>query len=254
MTEQGAYMGSTVSIEKAMLYDKYRLPYATETVDDLLLRIGEVGIVADIASGTGQLARLFADRSMKVYAVEPDPAMRKVASESLVNFLTVEICAGFAEQIPLAENSIDLIVVGNAFHRFKPEACRELNRILKNQGWIALFSYILLNNEFTDMLSSKMAASKGLAGKMEKTWHKTPDQMLFGCGPIYTLSHRRLHIEDWIAFIGAACAGLEAPERKDADFIQFEMLHREVFDTFAMNGKIQIDYETQVLFGQPSHG
>jgi SAM-dependent methyltransferase len=245
-------MVSSIGVEKATLYDKYRLPYATEAVDDLLGRIGHVKIVADIGAGTGQLARLFVNRNLKVYAVEPDPAMRKVASASLASFATVEICAGLAEQIPLAENSIDLIVIGNAFHRFKPEACYELNRILKKQGWIALFSYSFLNKEFADLLSCKMAALKGVTGETEKTWHGTPVQALFGGGPIYTLSYRRLHTEDWTAFFGAACAGIEAPESDDADFVLFETLHCEVFDAFAVDGKIQVEYETRVSFGQPS--
>jgi hypothetical protein len=51
--------------------------------------------------------------------------------------------------------------------------------------------------------------------------------------------------------LGAACAGIEAPEPDDQDFGRFVALNREVFDAFAMNDAIQIDYETQVLFGQP---
>jgi hypothetical protein len=55
----------------------------------------------------------------------------------------------------------------------------------------------------------------------------------------------------WTAFFGAACAGIEAPERTDRDFRRFEAINREVFDAFAVDGKIQIDYETRLSFGQP---
>lgn len=243
-------MISAINLEKATLYEKYRLPYANEAIGDLLGRIGEVQIVADIGAGTGQLARLFADRC-KVYAIEPDSAMRKVASASLASFATVEILAGFAEQTTLAENSVDLIVIGNAFHRFKPEACQELCRILKKPGWIALFTYTFVNKAFTEMLFSKLAALKGVASKMEQSWHRTPLQNLFGNGQIHALSYRQSHTDDWTAFFGAACAGIEAPNRADQDFVQFEALNRQAFDAFAVNGKIQIDYETQVSFGQP---
>ena len=34
-------------------------------------------------------------------------------------------------------------------------------------------------------------------------------------------------------------------------FMQFEAINREVFDAFAVDSKIQIDYETRVSFGQP---
>jgi ubiquinone/menaquinone biosynthesis C-methylase UbiE len=244
-------MAGGISIEKATLYEKYRLPYADEMVTDLSKRIGNVEVVADIGAGTGQLARMFASRCAKVYAVEPDPAMRKVAATSLAGLPTVEILAGSAEQTTLAENSIDLIVVGNAFHRFRPEACAELCRILKEQGWIALVTYTFLNQAFTDMLSSNLTALQGLTRKIEKSWHRTPVQNLFGDGQIHTLSYPQSHTEDWTAFFGAACAGIEAPERADRGFAQFEATNRDIFGAFAVDGKIQIDYETRVQFGQP---
>ena len=244
-------MASTMSIEKAILYERYRLPYASEAVDQLLGRIGEVQVVADIGAGTGQLARLFADRCARVYAIEPDPAMRKVASASLERFATVETCAGTAEQTTLAESSIDLIVIGNAFHRFKPEACDELRCILKKPGWIALFSYTFTNQAFTEMLFPRLAALKETASRIDKSWHRTPLHLLFGTAQIHTLNYPQSHIEDWTVFFGSACAGIEAPERADRDFEQFEAINREVFNTFAENGKIRIDYETQVSFGQP---
>jgi ubiquinone/menaquinone biosynthesis C-methylase UbiE len=240
-----------VSVEKAILYENYRFPYAREAVDDLLTHIGHVQVVADIGAGTGQLARLFAEKSAKVCVVEPDTAMRGVASSSLTRFATVEVRAGYAEQTTLPENSIDLIVIGNAFHRFKPEACVEFRRILKRTGWIALFAYRFLNEAYAEMLSSRMATLKELMSRREKSTHRTSLQDLFGGNLIRTLCHRQSLTEDWNAFFGAACAAIEAPERHEPDFAQFEVLHREVFNAFAVNGKIQIDYETDVSFGQP---
>src|ERR1041385_1946154 len=102
-----------VSIERAMLYEKYRLPCATEAVTDLLSYTGPVQVVADIGAGTGQLARLFAERCARGYTVEPAPAMRQVASIALAGWTTIEIRAACAEQTTLAERSLDLIVIGN---------------------------------------------------------------------------------------------------------------------------------------------
>jgi len=241
----------TIGIEKATLYDKYRLPYAPEAAEDLLAHVGQAPVVADIGAGTGQLARLFAGQSAKVYAVEPDPAMREVASALLQGVAVVEIVAGLAEQTGLAGNSVDLVVVGNAFHRFRPEACEELRRILKKSGWIALFTYHFLNETFTDMLFSRLATLPGLAGRIERAWPRTPLQELFGTGRIHTRRYRQSHAEDWTAFFGAACAGIEAPESHDFEFAQFEAINHQVFDAFAVNGMIQIEYETEVAFGQP---
>jgi ubiquinone/menaquinone biosynthesis C-methylase UbiE len=249
--ESERLMVGNISVEKATLYEMYRLSYADEMIDDLLERIGGARDVADIGAGTGQLARGFASRCPKVYAVEPDPAMREVASAALADLARIEIVAGVAEQIPLAGNSVDLVVVGNAFHRFKPEACGELRRILRQQGWIALITYEITDMALTEMLSSKPSALTRVAARREKTWHQVPVRALFEDARIHALSYRQSHTKGWTAFLGAACAGIEAPTRDDEDYAAFEALHREVFEAFVVDGSIQIDYETRVSFGQP---
>lgn len=241
----------SVSVDKAWLYEKYRLPYAREAVDDLLRRIGDAPVVADVGAGTGQLARLFAERSETVFVIEPEPAMRQVATAVLSNLPTIEVRDGLAEKIPLADNAVDLIVIGNAFHRFKPEACGELRRILKPQGWIALFSYSFVNKAFADMLFSGLASLNNVADKIEKRWHKIPVSALFGHDQLQTLHYRQVHNEDWPAFWGAARAGIEAPEPDEPAFAPFAALNRQVFAAFAVNDMIQIDYETVVTFGRP---
>ena len=240
-----------VSIERATLYETYRLPYAGQAVADLLDYIGPVQVIADIGAGNGQLTRLFAERCTRVYAVEPEPAMRQVASTALADWPTIQIRAGCAEQTTLAERSLDLIVVGNAFHRFKPEACAELRRILKPSGWIALFSYDSTNKALEDMLSAKLAALKGATSRVALAWHGMPAQALFGEGHIHARSYRQSRTDDWTAFFGRACAWLEAPEPGDHEFGLFEALYREVFEAFAVNGAIKIEYETHVAFGRP---
>lgn len=240
-----------VSIERATLYEKYRLPYAGQAVTDLLGHIGPVQIIADIGAGNGQLTRLFADRCTRLYAVEPEPAMRQVASAALADWTSIQILAGSAERTTLAERSLDLIVVGNAFHRFRPKACAELRRILKPSGWIALFSYAWTNEALEDMLADKLAALKDAARRVDRVWHGVPTQELFGEGHIHTLTYRQSRNDDWIAFFGAACGWLEAPEPGDQEFGPFEALNREVFEAFAVNGVVKIEYETKVEFGQP---
>jgi SAM-dependent methyltransferase len=240
-----------VSIERANLYEKYRLPYASQAVTDLLDYIGPVQVMADIGAGNGQLARLFAGRCNRIYAVEPEPAMRQVASAALAQWPTIEVRAGSAEQTNLAEHSLDLIVIGNAFHRFKAEACAELRRILKPSGWIALFSWALTNKPLEDMRNARLAELTVARSRVHKIWHGLPPEALFGEAHIHTRTYRQSRTDDWTAFFGSACTWLEAPEPGDPEFGPFEAINREVFEAFAVNGTIQIDYETQVAFGQP---
>jgi hypothetical protein len=76
-------------------------------------------------------------------------------------------------------------------------------------------------------------------------------EALFGKGHIHTRSYRQSRTDDWATFFGAACAWLEAPEPGDREFGPFEAIYREVFEAFAVNGAIKLEYETQVAFGQP---
>ena len=244
-------MADSVSVEKARLYEKHRLPYAAEVVPDLLDRIGEVHTVADIGAGTGQVARLLADGSRTVYAVEPNPSMRQVGAQALSNVAGIAFVDGAAERTTLREASVDLIVIGNAFHRFRPSACVELRRILKSGGWIALFSYRFLETAFTDLLFSKLTTLESWTSRSERAQHRMPTEMLFGEGATDTLSYPQSLIEGWEAFFGAARAGIEAPERDDRDYQRFEQINREVFDAFSSDGEIRIRYETTVTFGQP---
>ncbi len=240
----------TMNVEKALLYEKYRLSYAAEMVSDLLSHTGEVEVVADIGAGTGQLARLFAVRCARVIALEPDPAMCKVGSNALAGFPAVKFLGGVAEAIALAENSVDLLLVGNAFHRFKAQACAEIRRILKKPGWVALVGYSFTDRAYTEMLFPKLAALKGVAARIEKSWPRTPVENLFGQSPTQELHYCQAVTEDWTTFFGGACAGIEAPERGDPEFEQFEEINRDVFESFAVNGKIRIEYETRVTFGK----
>lgn len=240
-----------VSVERATLYEQYRLPYASQAVDDLLDYIGPVHVVADIGAGNGQLTRLFAGRCMRLYAVEPDPAMRQVASTALADWPTIQVRAGCAERTNLYESSFDLVVVGNAYHRFKPEACAELRRILRPSGWIALFSYSTTDKAFKEMISSRLATLKGVTSRMAREWRGMPTQALFGEGHVHTRSYRQSRTDDWTTFFGAACAWLEAPAPGDPEFGSFEAIYREVFEAFAVDGAIKIEYETYVAFGQP---
>ena len=243
-------MADVMTLEKARLYERHRLPYASELAGGLLEHVGSVDVVADVGAGTGQLARLFADRVSTVFAVEPDRAMRQVASESLACFGTVEVVDGCAERIPLPDDSVGLIAIGNAFHRFREEACDELRRILRPHGWVALVAYEHLNKQLFDMLFSRLAELKGLVERQEKSWHRPSTQALFGDAEVRSLVYSQSLEEDWTAFFGAARAGIEAPEPDDDEFEPFEALNREVFERFAVDGRLRIDYETHVSFAQ----
>ena len=94
-------------------------------------------VIADIGSGTGYLTRVFLRNGNHVIAVEPNKNMRAVAEVSFGSSPQFTSLEGTAEAIPLANNSVDIVAVGQALHWFEIDMARmEFLRVLRNGGWI----------------------------------------------------------------------------------------------------------------------
>jgi len=133
--------GSEVFTPLAEDYARYRPGYPEELYRELVNRCGLTPdwVIADIGSGTGNASRLFLDAGHTVMAVEPNREMRKAAERLLAAYPAFHSLDGTAEHIPLADNSADLVVVGQALHWFDVDAAkREFWRILRNDGWVAV--------------------------------------------------------------------------------------------------------------------
>jgi len=126
---------------KANVYAKHRPNYPEEFLDYLVTDCGlHPGIdVADIGSGTGILTRQLLTRKARVFAVEPNSDMRKVAEDELSACSEFVSVNALAEHTGLHDNSIDLITVAQAFHWFDPGQFQlECRRILRPDAKVAL--------------------------------------------------------------------------------------------------------------------
>ena len=93
------------------------------------LRIKPESTVLDLAAGTGKLTRLLAQLGADVAAVEPVEEMRERLVETVPG---VRALGGTAEAIPLEDESMDAITVGQAFHWFDGDAAlAEIHRVLR---------------------------------------------------------------------------------------------------------------------------
>lgn len=122
----------------ADVYERARPGYPPEAVawiaDRLDLREGRT--VLDLGAGTGKLTRALVDTGARVIAVEPGDAMRAELERAAPG---AEVLRGAAEEIPLPDDSVDAIAVGQAFHWFRHgEAIPELHRVLRAGGGVAL--------------------------------------------------------------------------------------------------------------------
>ncbi len=104
-------------------YIRYRPRYPQQLVDLLKAECGlsPAHIVTDIGSGTGLLTELFLKNGNQVYGVEPNLEMRSAAESLLRSHPLFTSIAGTAEATTLANHSVHLITVGQAFHWFKHE-------------------------------------------------------------------------------------------------------------------------------------
>jgi SAM-dependent methyltransferase len=122
-------------------YVRYRPAYPDALVDRLIAacRLDGGSVVADIGSGTGIFTRQLLDRHLRVVGVEPNRQMRQAAESLLRGYGRFTSVNGRAESSNLAERSIDLIVVAQAFHWFRRDAAKEeFVRILKPGSCVAL--------------------------------------------------------------------------------------------------------------------
>jgi SAM-dependent methyltransferase len=115
----------------AAVYEKARPSYPADAVAWLVerLELGPGRTVVDLAAGTGKLTRLLVPTGARVIAVEPVDGMRAQLEAAVPG---AEAIAGYAEQIPLADDSADGVTAAQAFHWFaNDEALAEIARLLR---------------------------------------------------------------------------------------------------------------------------
>src|SRR5690348_10582947 len=105
-------------------YVKYRPGYPQAMTERLfadgILKAGNS--VADIGSGTGLSAEVFLKENCEVFGIEPNREMREAGEEFLKTYSSFHSIEATAEATTLKDNSVDLVVAGQAFHWFDQQA------------------------------------------------------------------------------------------------------------------------------------
>ncbi|MFV8242248.1 class I SAM-dependent methyltransferase [Mycolicibacterium peregrinum] len=119
---------------EAAAYERGRPSYPPEAIDWLLPEGAHD--VLDLGAGTGKLTTRLVERGLDVIAVDPIPEMLELLTNSLPD---TPALLGTAEEIPLADNSVDAVLVAQAWHWFDPErAVKEVSRVLRPGGRLGL--------------------------------------------------------------------------------------------------------------------
>jgi SAM-dependent methyltransferase len=146
----------------AEAYARTRPPYPRAAIERAAVELGltSASTVLDLAAGTGNLTRSLREQFAQVIAVEPDAGMRaQFAGDVLV---------GSAEEIPLPDDAVDAVFVGEAFHWFDYErALEEIRRVARRglavlgRAWGIKEQPELLPQQFHDDLDAVWAQFHG---------------------------------------------------------------------------------------------
>jgi GT2 family glycosyltransferase/ubiquinone/menaquinone biosynthesis C-methylase UbiE len=119
-----------------------------ETAFEHLHRYHTVGkmiegkVVLDIASGEGYGSAILAKSAQKVFGIDIDPEVVKYAREKYSEISNIEFLIGRAENIPLPDHSIDVVVSYETIeHLDQPtqeKFLQEIKRILKEDGSLVI--------------------------------------------------------------------------------------------------------------------
>jgi ubiquinone/menaquinone biosynthesis C-methylase UbiE len=238
-------------------YARYRPNYPAEVLRCLQENMGLTPgtVVADIGAGTGLLTERLLHNGNVVYAVEPNEGMRQAAAAALGQYANLHLVDGRSEATTLPPASVDLVTAAQAFHWFEPVATRaEFVRILRPPRWVAL-----IWNDRRDDTTPFLVAYRRLLDSFNTDYrqvdHKyvadTPAlQRFFAPGAYQLFAYPHNQVLDLAGLIGRLRSTSYIPAPGDPGYDGMVAQATELFDQYAEDGKVRIEYDTQVFLGQ----
>lgn len=118
----------------AAAYERGRPGFPVEAARWLVGR--EAATVLELGAGTGKLTEQLVALGHDVHATDPDPEMLAILKKKLPDIPASEAAA---EEIPLADRSVDVVVAAQCLHWFDLDrALPEVARVLRPGGHVAV--------------------------------------------------------------------------------------------------------------------
>lgn len=238
-------------------YVRYRPDYPVEVVRHLEKKgyLFDGARVADVGAGTGIFSALLLDEGYDVFAVEPNAPMRQAAVDRLGSNPRHHSIAAPAEATTLDDESVDLVTAAQALHWFDPVRARtEFTRITRAPHRLAgvwnrritdatpfLREYEALLNEFGIGYQALMEGRDELESSLAPFFGHD-DYALF------TTPNRQLH--DWDGLVGRLMSSSYGPKPDHPSHEPIMRRLRTVFEQHAVDGEIEMLYETRVYHGE----
>jgi len=240
---------------RAAVYSRFRPSYPKKYIDYLIVANSLVpgSTVADSGSGTGILSRQLLDRSLKVFAVEPNSDMRQTAERELVCYPSFISIDATAEDTTLDRESIDLVTAAQAFHWFDREKFKaECRRVLKEGAKVAL---VWNSRDYTSSLVQEnenickkycadfVAFSHGIESKPEVFSEFYKD------GKYKIMAFRNDVHYDLESYIGRNLSGSYATNESGRNYQPFVQELANVFEKYSQDGIMTMPGITRSYLG-----
>ncbi len=238
-------------------YRRFRPTYPAEVVELLRRECGltKKSVVADIAYGTGIFTRLLLETGCRVIGVEPNADMRQAGQEYLAEFSNFESVTGTAEATTLPDHSLDIITAAQAGHWFDPERSRqEFARIAKPGGWVVL-AWNVRDLDSTPFARDYEQILLTYGVDYAKVRHDGKEAALarhyFG-DRVKQANFPWQQKFDYAALEGRLLSSSYTPSPTDARYDPMLKELRKLFGVYEQQGRVPLDNDTQVYFGQIS--
>jgi len=125
----------------------------------------------DVASGTGDIAKLFLNKTNKaaqITCVEPNKKMLEQGKIKLINYSTINWINSKAEKIPAKDNTFDYYSISYGIRNVANIniALKEALRVLKPGGRFMCLEFSKIDNELIDFLYKQYSRTIPLMGKL----------------------------------------------------------------------------------------
>jgi SAM-dependent methyltransferase len=218
--------------------------------------LGEASVVADIGSGTGIFTRLLLGAGARVWAVEPNDAMRQAAEAEFRDRAAFTSIRGTAEATGLPERSVSLVTCAQAFHWFDAAAARrEFMRILEPGGRCALIWNTPLATG-TEFAIGYERIKQEFGTDFKRVRHENIEKTgrfpaFFGGGAWHKTCLENSQTLDLEGLKGRLLSSSYAPNLGHPRYGAMIEALEGLFQRCQQEGVVRMDYATEVFLGRP---
>jgi ubiquinone/menaquinone biosynthesis C-methylase UbiE len=238
-------------------YVRFRPSYPKKVIETLEreCELSRHTVIADVASGTGIFTKLLLEHGNPVFGVEPNPDMRNAGEEFLKEYPKFTSVNGTAEATTLPKRSVDLITVAQAAHWFdRGKAMPEFQRILTHTGFLVLIwnDRKMAGSRFSEQyerLVEKYGTDYSEVQRLGRTIDGSEFFQEFKCEKRVLANHQDFNYEE---LEGRLLSSSYAPQRGEPACAAMLTDLRQMFAECQQNGKVRMEYDTNIYFGRLS--